>query len=290
MKLSELLKNNNGILAVPGCYDPLTAKIVENCGFQAAYLGGWAAGAHLTVTEPMTTLTDMAEIARKINVNLNIPLVMDADAAFGDLAAVVRTVRELELAGVQAIHIEDQVVPKRVHYHKGVIELIPVGQMAQKLEKALEVRKSRDFLIIARTDAGRNKEEPFARAVERANIYASTGVDMVMVFPRTMEEVKMAPEKIHAPLVYVASEGLGRPIPSPAELADLGYKMVIYPLTPILAAYKSVKHVYANLANSGKSGMPPEETARLSSEIMEMIAIPELIKLEEESYQRDQAH
>ncbi|MET3699868.1 methylisocitrate lyase [Bacillus oleivorans] len=284
MKLSDLIKDE-GIVVVPGCYDPLTAKIVENCGFKATYLGGWAAGAHLTVTEPMTTLTDMVDLARKINVNLNIPLMIDGAAAFGNLAAVTRTVREIELTGVQAIHIEDQVVPKRAHYHKGVIDLISPREMVQKLEKALEVRKSKDFLIIGRTDAGRNKEEPFENAIERANIYASIGVDMVMVFPRNMDEVRMAPEKITAPLVYVASEGLGRPIPTPAELQQLGYKMVIYPLTPILAAFQSVRNVYTTLKQNGKSGFSQEETARLSAEVLEIISIPELIKLEEESYQ-----
>lgn len=283
MKLSKLIKDH-GIVVVPGCFDPLTAKIVESCGFRATYLGGWAVGAHLTVTEPMTTLTDMVEISRKINVNLNIPLMIDANAAFGDLAAVTRTIREIELVGVQAIHLEDQVVPKRVHYHKGVIELAPVKQMVQKLEKALDVRKSKDFLIIGRTDAGRNKEEPFEHAIERANIYASTGVDMMMVFPRNMDEVRLAPEKIKAPLVYVASEGLGRPIPTPEELEDLGYKMVIYPLSPVLAAYQSVKKIYTNLYQSGRSGFSQEETSRLSAEVLEVISIPELIELEEKSY------
>lgn len=283
MKLAELLKKD-GITVAPGCFDPLTAKIVESCGFKAVYLGGWSVGAHLTVTEPMTTLTDMVDISRKINVNLNIPLIIDANAAFGDLSAVPRTIKEIELAGVQAIHIEDQVVPKRVHYHKGVIELTSVEQMVHKLEKALEVRKSKDFLIIGRTDAGRNKEESFDNAIERANIYASTGIDMVMVFPRNMDEVKTAPERIKAPLVYVASEGLGRPIPTPQELDDLGYKMVIYPLTPILAAYQSVRRIYTHLSHSGRSGMSQEEAARISAEVMDMIAIPELIRLEEKSY------
>lgn len=282
MKLSNLIKSEE-IVVVPGCFDPLTAKIVESCGFKATYLGGWAVGAHLTVTEPMTTLTDMADIARKINLNLNIPLMIDGHAAFGDLVAVTRTIREIELAGVQAIHIEDQVVPKRAHYHKGVIDLITVDQMVQKLEKALEVRKSKDFLIIGRTDAGRNKEEPFENAILRANIYAATGVDMVMVFPRNMNEVKMAPEKINAPLVYVASEGLGRPIPTPEELKELGYKMVIYPLTPILAAFQSVRQVYNNLSQTGKSGFSQEATAQLSADVLELISIPELIKLEENS-------
>ena len=103
MSLKELLKTN-GFVVIPGCFDPLSAKIIERCGFQAAYLGGWAVGAHLTVTEPMTNLTDMVDIARKIKVNMKLPLMMDANAAFGDLPAVERTIREIELAGVAGIH------------------------------------------------------------------------------------------------------------------------------------------------------------------------------------------
>lgn len=279
MRLKELLKKED-IIVVPGCYDPLSAKIIERCGFQAAYLGGWAAGAHLTVTEPMTTLTDMVDIARKINVNLELPLIIDANAAFGDLPAVERTIKEIELAGVDAIHLEDQVVPKRVNYHKGVIDLISEDEMVRKLERALSVRKSKDFLIIGRTDAGRNKEEPFENAISRANRYAATGVDLMMVFPRNIEEVKRAPQEINSPLVYVASEGLGRPIPTPEELKQYGYKMVIYPLTPILASYRSIRDIYIHLKKFGQSGMSQEETSRLSKEIMETIAIPELIELE----------
>lgn len=280
MELKKML-DEEGIIVAPGCYDPLTAKIIEQCNFNACYLGGWAVGAHLTVTEPMTTLTDMSGVARKIATNLNIPLIIDANAAFGDLPAVDRTVREIELSGVSAIHLEDQVVPKRVHYHKGSIDLIPEEQMVQKLERALSVRRNQNFIIIGRTDAGRNSNEPFDHAIRRANLYASTGVDMMMVFPRNMDEVMEAPKKINAPLVYVASEGLGRPIPSPKELESYGYKMVIYPISPILAAYKSVKEIYTNLYQTGKTGFAQEETSRLSAEVLKTISIPELIALEE---------
>jgi 2-methylisocitrate lyase-like PEP mutase family enzyme len=280
MSLRKML-SEEGIITAPGCFDPLTAKIIEQCNFQACYLGGWAVGAHLTVTEPMTTLTDMSSVARKITTNLNIPLIIDANAAFGDLPAVDRTVREIELSGVSAIHIEDQVVPKRVQYHKGSIDMISAEQMVQKLERALSVRRNNDFIIIARTDAGRNSTEPFTHAIERANLYASTGADMLMVFPRNMEEVIEAPKKIKAPLVYVASEGLGRPIPSPKELENYGYKMVIYPISPILAAFSAVKEIYTNLYETGKTGFTQEKTTQLAAEVLKTINIPELIALEE---------
>jgi len=278
-KLKDLI-NGESIVVAPGCYDPLSAKIIEKTGFSAAYLGGWAVGAHLAVSEPLLTLTEMAEISRRITAATRIPLIVDADSAFGHLPNVHRTVSEFEQAGVAAIHLEDQVVPKRVHYHKGEIDMISVDEMLQKLERALQVRRSADFLIIARTDAGRNKHEPFTNAIERANIYAKTGADMIMVFPRTVEEMELAPKKIDYPLVYVASEGLGRPIPTPQELQNLGYKMVIYPLTSVLAAFRSIKGVYESLKNTGKSGFSQEETSRLSAEVLETISIHELIELE----------
>jgi methylisocitrate lyase len=215
--LKELLKQER-IIVAPGCFDPLSAKIVEKVGFPACYLGGWAVGAHLAITEPLTTLTEMVDVSRNIASALKIPLIVDADSAFGHLPMVQRTVSSFEQSGVAAIHLEDQVVPKRLHYHKGEIDMISIDEMMQKLEHALNARKNHDFLIIARTDAGRNKDEPFTNAIERANIYATSGADMVMVFPRNEEEMALAPKKINHPLVYVASEGLGRPIPSPDEL------------------------------------------------------------------------
>ncbi|MET3506214.1 isocitrate lyase/PEP mutase family protein [Halalkalibacter oceani] len=279
LNLKELLIKEE-IIVAPGCFDPLSAKIIEAIGFKSAYLGGWAVGAHLAVTEPLTTLTEMVDVSRRITSATTIPLVVDAGSAFGHLPMVDRTVSGFEQANVAAIQLEDQVVPKRMHYHKGEIDLISTDEMMQKLERAVEVRKTKDFVIIARTDAGRNKEEPFSKAIERANLYASSGADMVMVFPRNEEEMKLAPKEIDYPLVYVASEGLGRPIPTPEEARALGYKMVIYPLTPVLSAFTQIKETYQTLMETGKSGFTAEQTSRLSKEIMDIISIDELVSLE----------
>ncbi len=212
--LREMLDSDE-IITAPGCFDPLSALALQSVGFETVYLGGWAVGAHLGVTEPLTTLTEITDIARRIRHVSDVPLIADAGAGFGHLPMIGRCVRAFEEAGAQAVHIEDQVVPKRISYHKGRLDLISTGEMLQKLEYALKSRKSSDFLIIARTDAGRNREEPFDRAVERVKAYAKTGVDMVMLFPRSEEEMVRAPKEIDFPLCYVASEGLGRPVPTP---------------------------------------------------------------------------
>jgi methylisocitrate lyase len=165
-------------------------------------------------------------------------------------------------------------------YHKGQHHITSVEEMLQKLECALAARRNEDFVIIARTDAGRNKDEDFNNAIERANIFAETGVDMIKVFPRNEEEMIMAPKKIKCPLCYVASEGLGRPIPSPQQAKDMGYKLIFYPLTSVISAYRGFRDAYRNIFTTGFSGIQREETQTLSKEIMSMISINELATLE----------
>jgi len=278
--LKQLLKSDEIIVSV-GCYDPLSALALKKTGFNVAYLGGWAVGSHLGVSEPLTTLTEMATIAKNICHVAEIPLIVDAGSAFGNATMVKRCVRSFEQVGVQGIHLEDQIVPKRLDYHVGKHFIISIDEMMLKLDCAMKARKSDDFAIIARTDAGRNKDESFEKAIERAKIYATSGVDMVKTFARNEEEMILAPKKIDFPLCYVASEGLGRPIPTPKEAKELGYKAIFYPLTAIIAAYSAVSEAYQNLYTTGRSNILPEKSSRLSKEIMSLISINELVTLED---------
>lgn len=277
----KTLLDKNDIVVAPGCHDPLTAKIVESLGFEAVYLGGWAVGAVMCITEPLTTLTEMAHKSKTITDAVSIPLIVDGNACFGDATMALRTVSEMEKAGVAGIHIEDQVIPKRMYYHRGEVNIISTEEMMLKIKVACDSRKSDDFVIIARTDAGRNKEEDFSRAIERANLYAETGADLIMVFPRTMEEIKQAPKEIQGGLVFVASEGLGRPIPTVEELKEMGYRLVIYPLSSALNLAVSMKELYKNIRDQGHPGMDPKKAAAVAEEILELIAIPELCAIED---------
>lgn len=279
------LINNEGFVIAPGCHDPISAKLIQALGYKSVYLGGWASGAALGVSEPLTTLTEMLSLASSITDVIDIPLIVDADAGFGEISMIPRMVRQFEKAGVSAIHIEDQIVPKRAHYHKGEIVIISEKDMLTKLKVALDSRTDENMLIIARTDAGRNKEEDFGRAIERANKYYETGVDMIMVFPRTMEEIEMAAKNIDAPLLFVASEGLGRHIPNAAVLKELGFKVAVYPLSSVLISYKAMKEAYSNLLFNGETGLQREEAAKLSKEIQELIGIPRLVDLEKLIYE-----
>jgi methylisocitrate lyase len=280
----KTMLNNNEFIIAPGCHDPLSAKIIESIGYKAAYLGGWASGAMLGVSEPLTTMTEMVNLARSITYVCDIPLIVDADAGFGEISMLPRVVKEFEKAGVSAIHFEDQIVPKRAHYHKGEITIIDEKQMILKLKIALESRKNKDMLIIARTDAGRNKGEDFSKAIERANKYYETGVDMVMVFPRTAEEIQQAAKNIEAPLLFVASEGLGRYIPNVKELKELGFKVVVYPLSSVLVSYDAIKKAYLNLLKDGETGLTRKKATQLSKEIQDLIGINRFIDLEERMF------
>ena len=291
-KLKKLLKEKEIILA-PGCHDPLSAKIVESLGFDAVYLGGYAVGAQLGITEPLTTLTEMVEKSRYICDFIDIPLIIDAAAGWGNSAMVYRAIKQIEKAGVSGIHIEDQIVPKRIAYHKEEspgkkkqLELVSVEEMVFKIKTCLKARTDENFIVIARTDAGRGKEENFKAAIERANIYAKTGADLIMVFPRDIEEIKLAPKSIDADLVFVGSEGLGRPVPSIQELRNFGYKVILYPTTSILVATDAIQKSYMRLkqegitGNMGGDGTTGSEMEKIAEYIMKMLSLDDLYNLE----------
>jgi len=155
-KFRQMLKDGETIVSV-GAFDPLTARFVEMAGFNSVYVGGWTTGAHLGCSEPLATLTEQVETAGRVARMVNLPVVVDAHAGFGDPVHVMRTVREFEASGVAAIHIEDQVFPKRVHYHKGVKHVVPVEEMVAKIRLVFALAGIPDFALIARTDAGRRR-------------------------------------------------------------------------------------------------------------------------------------
>jgi methylisocitrate lyase len=284
--LRELLQREE-ILVVPGCHDPLSARIIERLGFNATFLGGWAVGASLAISEPCISLTEMATLSKCITDGLKIPLIVDAAACWGDGIMARRTTREFEKAGVAGMHIEDELTPKRAGYHKGEYNLITVEEMINKINICLSSRQNRDFIVIARTDAGRDKNETFDKAIERANVYArETEVDLLLTFPRTMEEIELAPKKIEKGLVFVASEGLGRPIPTIEDLRRFGYKVVLYPVTSVLAMYESIVGKYTNLKQDGHSHLALEQAGKIAQEVMQTIALPELWSIEQSFYKK----
>jgi methylisocitrate lyase len=284
-RLRQLLQSERVVVA-PVCCDPLTARLVESLGFKAAYLGGFALGAVTSLTEPLTNMSEMAEHAQRIARRIHIPLIIDGNAGFGEPIHTIRAIHEFEWGGVAGTHIEDQYYPKRAHYHKGIEHIISTEEMAMKIRAAVRARQDKDFVIIARTDAMRT--HGFDEGVKRGNAYIDAGADMVMCFPNTVEESQRAPKEIHAPLVYVNSQGnrLGRPIFSVQEFGDMGWKMVVEAITAPLVAFQALKRTYGQLAREGRTTLDQGEMQAVRKEIEDLIGLEEYYAIEAETVER----
>jgi methylisocitrate lyase len=284
--LKDLLKRP-GLLSFPVCFDPLAARIAEKMGFKVIALGGFAFGADTCLTEPLTTMTETVERSRYIAHSVSIPLIVDAGAGYGEPIHVVRCVEEFERAGVAGIHIEDQVFPKRVHYHRDYKEhTIPEEEMVEKIKFACEARDDPDFVIIARTDTLRT--QGLEAAVRRANACAEAGADMVMLFPNNLEETKALPKKTKAPLIYVNGIGnrVGRPVLTAQQAEEYGYKMLYDAIAAILVTYKALRDLFQKLAKEGTTGLSQEMMMPLRKELEDVIGLPRYYAIEEKTTEK----
>jgi 2-methylisocitrate lyase-like PEP mutase family enzyme len=195
-------------------------------------------------------MSEMTAAARRIVSAVDIPVIADADNGYGNAINVMRTVREYEAAGVAAIHLEDQTSPKRCGHVEGK-EVIPAGTMAGKVEAAVAAREDPDFVIIARTDA--RAVEGFDAALERARRYRDAGADMLFLEAlKTDAEIEAAAAAFpDTPLLFNWVEGGKTPPTSLARLTELGYRLVIFPVSTLLAATSAVQHALVGLAESG---------------------------------------
>jgi len=270
-----------GILIAPGCHDSLGARIVEEAGFSVAYMTGNGVAASMTGLPDagLLTMTEMVDQARRIASAINIPLICDADTGYGGIVNVMRTVREFESAGVAAIHLEDQALPKKCAAMGGV-KLVSLESALGRIRAALEARRSRDFVIIARTDA--RVTHDLEEAARRGRAMARAGADLVFVeLLRSEEEAEFIARSISAPLVvdmtcYPGSERMRL-----EKLEAWGYKLALYPLSATLLYAKGTLEYMQALRQEGDEGeflsrmMPLREYERI-------LRLPQL----EESAQR----
>ena len=239
-----------GILIVPGATDAFVARIIESLGFKAVYLTG--AGIANTLGFPdigLTTMSEVVERARIISRAVEIPVIADADTGYGNAINVMRTVREFINAGVAAIQIEDQVMPKKCGHFEGKA-VISKEEMVGKIRAAIEARGDSGLVIIARTDA--RDVLGLDEAIERGNAYAEAGADMVFVeAPRSIDELRRIAKEVKAPTVANMVEGGKTPIVPAKELEEMGFKMVIYANTALRAAGYAVREVLRVLKEEG---------------------------------------
>jgi methylisocitrate lyase len=238
-------------IQVPGAFNALAARMIERAGYDAMYLSGAALSAG-TLGVPdigLFTLTELVQQTAWLTRQASIPLIVDADTGFGDAVNVERTVIELEAAGAAAIQLEDQQLPKRCGHLSGK-SLVTADQMCAKLRAAAAVRRDPDLVLIARTDA--RGVQGIEEALSRARRYLEAGADWI--FPEalaTKEEFDRFAREIDAPLVANMTEFGQSPLLTLAELADLGYAAVLYPVTLLRVAMKGVEAALETLAADG---------------------------------------
>jgi methylisocitrate lyase len=238
-------------IPVPGAFNALVARMIEDMGFEAAYLSGaaFSAGELALPDIGLFTLSELAQQTSRLTRSVEIPIIVDADTGFGEAVNVERTVTELEAAGAAAIQLEDQRLPKRCGHLSGK-SLVPVEEMCAKLRAAVSARRDPDLVIIARTDA--RGVEDLDSAVVRARKYLEAGADWI--FPEALtgaDEFAAFAREIDAPLVANMTEFGKSPLLPLNELAELGYSVVLYPVTLLRVAMKGVEAALAMLAADG---------------------------------------
>jgi 2-methylisocitrate lyase-like PEP mutase family enzyme len=239
----------DGIVVAPGVYDGITARAVERAGFQAAYMTGAGTAAALGYPDyGLATMTEMVENAGRIAAAVSIPLIADADTGYGNELNVVRTVHEHERRGVAAIHLEDQVFPKRCG-HLDEKRVIGAEEFFSKIRAAASARSNPDFVIIARTDA--RAVAGFDEAIERANGAFEAGADVAFVeAPETLDEVREVPRRVRGPCLLNYVLGGKTPALDLDAAETLGYRLAIVPglllVTSLLACEDALEELRAN--------------------------------------------
>jgi methylisocitrate lyase len=282
-KLRAMMRSGR-FIAAPGAMEPFTARIIENLGFPAIYLGGNAMGLHLSVGQPMVTLTETVACARAVLGAIDVPLIVDAGAGFGEPAHTHRAVRELERAGIAAIHIDDQPYPKRAHYHAGQGGLAPLKDAVQKLAVALSARRGHDFQIFARTDALRVTKS-IEKTVERCRAYAAAGIDALMVLDLAPDQVPAIRAAVpNVPLAWFVSPSI--PAPSLRELKAAGFQLALFPFNTVAAVAETVTALWTGLRDHGRIGQSPEMLAEWRHSVQDLIGMATYWEIEKQSLPR----
>jgi 2-methylisocitrate lyase-like PEP mutase family enzyme len=249
-----------GYVMAPGAHDVLTARLVQLAGFDAVYLSG---GAYSRANGyPDIGLLTMSEVARWIGMAVEaveIPVIADADAGYGNALNVVRTVREFEKAGCAGFHLEDQVSPKKCGHYEGK-QVVSAGEMVGKIKAAVDTRRDGDLVIIARSDA--RAIEGLEAAIERVNRYIEAGADMGFVeAPQSAEELAIVARELNGPAVANVFEGGKTPVLPAKELERLGFRLGIYPSQAHRAAIFAAQETLRALKEDGDTARVEERLA-----------------------------
>ena len=280
-RFRELLAGNNGPIMLPGCYDALGARLIEQAGFDVVYMTGFGTSASLLGRPDvgLLGLSEMVDNARRIVAATDLPVIADADTGYGNQINAIRTVQAYEQAGVAGIHIEDQRLPKKCGHMDGKV-VVPRQEFVAKIQAAVEARQNPDFTIIARTDA--RAPHGLDEAIARAREAHQVGADVLFVeAPQDPTELAtVASELSDVPLVFNWVEG-GKTPPLPYDdIAQLGFKLIVMPISTLFAATKAMQQVLQQIK---QDGTPVNALATMPTfdEFTDTIGLPEITDLEQ---------
>jgi len=273
MKNLKLMLKSKKPLVIPGVYDALGAKIAQKVGFDAMFQTGYGTSATLFGMPDFGFVgaTETVDNARRICRAVSVPVIVDADTGYGNALSVWKLVKELESAGAAGIFLEDQKWPKRCGHMQGK-EIVPQEEYTEKLSAAIDARKNKDFIIVARTDA--RATEGLDEAIERGKQNKKTGADAIFVeAPRSLDEMKRIGKEINAPLVANMIEGGATPLSSAETLNKMGFKIILYPLSVLYANTFATMNILKELKKSG-------ETTKYKQKVVNFDQFNDLVELE----------
>ncbi len=270
--LKKLINDPSKPLVIPGVYDAIGAKIAQKVGFEAMFQTGYGTSATLFGMPDYGFIgsTETVENARRICRAVSVPVIVDSDTGYGNALSVWKLVNELQAAGAVGMFLEDQRWPKRCGHMAGK-EVIEKEEYVEKLQAAVDAKKGKDFIIVARTDARATRG--LDEAIERAKYYKKIGADAVFVeAPKSIDEMKKIGKSINAPLVANMIEGGATPISSAKELHKMGFKIILYPLSVLYANTFASLQILKELRKSGT-------TAKLKKNVVSFDEFNEIVEL-----------
>jgi methylisocitrate lyase len=270
--LKKMISDSTKPLVIPGVYDAIGAKIAQKVGFEAMFQTGYGTSATLFGMPDYGFIgaTETVENARRICRAVSVPVIVDSDTGYGNALSVWKIVNELQAAGARGIFLEDQRWPKRCGHMAGK-EVIEKEEYAEKLQAAVDAKKGKDFVIVARTDARATRG--LDDAIERARYYRKIGADAVFVeAPKSIDEMRRIGREINAPLVANMIEGGATPIRSARELHKMGFKIILYPLSVLYANTYASLQILKELKKSGT-------TSKLRRHVVSFDEFNEIVEL-----------
>ncbi len=274
------LMQKPGIIRTLGAHDVLTAVMVEQCGFDSVFIGGFGTSASLYGLPDLNFLgmSEMVDATRRMTHRVSIPVVADADTGHGDLHNVMRCVNEFEGAGAAGIILEDQVFPKRCG-HFGGKEVIPADDMVLKFKAAVKARQDDDFIFIARTDS--RETDGLDDAIDRINRYCDAGADIAFIeAPLSVDELEEICKRVEYPK-FVNMLALGKtPILSSAELEEMGFKIVVAPIDSVLLTAHCMREMAEVFKRDGHTKSLEQKMVGFD-EVKDILGLPDYLNLKE---------